>query len=1840
MKNCAPAFPSRRREGSLKSFFVGLLASTSLTVQPVMAAEALPTGAHVTAGSASVVTSGKTMTVTQGSDRAIVNWNGFSVGAGNTVKFVQPDSSSSILNRVTGSTTSTIAGTVSANGQVFLVNPNGIAITSSGTVKVGGGFVASTLDIKDKDFLDGKLNFNGDGASAGVSNKGVVAVGRGGYAALIGGTVKNDGLVAVPMGKAGLGSGERATLDLSGDGFLQVAVPTASGAEGKGALVENTGTISADGGTVVMTAATARETARQAINLSGVVEAKTVSGSDGAIVIGGGEGGEVKVSGKLRATAAKGQGKGGAVTVTGKSIKLAGAEVDASGATGGGSVRIGGDWQGAGNTQRAKTTSVDKGSVIRADATEKGDGGKVVIWSDDLTTFRGRISAQGAGRGNGGNAEVSGKAALAYAGKTDLSADNGLFGTLLLDPRNLTISSAASSGVSGFDAGADNSILNAGTLSDALATANVTVSTGSSGSQAGDITVAAPISWSANSTLTLAAAGNIAFNAPVTATGNSAGLAIQYGAGKNYTVNAPITLSGAHAGLKIGEAGALENYTLIHDMAALDAIDTTGLSGRYALAQSLNASDMTYYGALAGLSSGASFNGTFAGLSNTISNLTINASASGVGLFGYTNTGSMIRDLGLSGGSIRGGGLVGGIVGYNRGTVDHSYNTGTTGGPSANTAGGLVGYNSGTISRSYATGNVTGLSYVGGLAGVNTGAAATISQSYSTGKAIGGTTTGSSHAGGLVGTNEAGAKITQSYALGAASGYNRVGGLAGTNSGTITQSYATGGVTGTTNLGGLVGFNDTGTVTSSYFDTGTTGRSVGAGSGSSTGITGITTADAYNKAPYSGWDFSDTWYLAADVTRPMLRSEWSTSISNDHQLQLMGMDLEASYRLSANIDLSATRNSTSGMWSSAGFGSIGTPSFRFTGTFDGAGHTISNLYINSASTDLGIGLFGSTETVTIIRNVGLVGGSVTAATATAVGSLVGSNYGTIENVYATTAVKGSEFVGGLVGINQGNTLISTAYASGSVTGTGNFVGGFAGYNAGSIKLAYATGSVSGASSVGGFVGQNFGNGTITGAYATGAVSGTSDVGGFAGYNRKDISGSYWDTQTTGQSVGIGYQAAGTADVIGLTTAEFQDTASFLARASGAGWNFDTDWAPPSGGYYPVLYALTPVTWVNAINSSSTYGDTTATISPINSKGGPAAYLFGPSSDSLSLGGGVVTVDPTIDAGVHSVDLLAQNTTATSDGGVSYRVFYYGEDGNSSTVGKKALTVTADNGTKTYGQTAVLAGFDVSGLVNGDEIDSVTLNSTGKAATASVGNGTYAITASNATGGDFDAGNYDITYVNGALTVNKASLTVTADGATKTYDGHAYTGGNGVSYSGFVGGDDASDLGGTLTYGGTAQGAVNAGTYGLTASGLTSGNYDIAYVGGSLTVNKASLTVTADGMTKTYDGHAYAGGNGVTYSGFVGGDDTSDLGGTLAYGGTAQGAVNAGTYGITASGLTSGNYDIAYVGGSLTVNKASLTVTADGMTKTYDGHAYAGGNGVTYSGFVGGDDTSDLGGTLAYGGTAQGAVNAGTYGITASGLTSGNYDIAYVGGSLTVNKASLTVTADGMTKTYDGHAYAGGNGVTYSGFVGGDDASDLGGTLSYGGTAQGAVNAGTYGLTASGLTSGNYDIAYAGGSLTVNRAALTVTANDATKTYDGTAYSGGNGVSYSGFAASDDASDLGGTLVYGGTSQGAVEKGTYGITASGLTSGNYDIAYAEGQLTVNEVTQPSPGPSPSPAVILPLPALPTWSNSVGQLMVSYTSGPSGGEQPFMVVEDAQLSGALCVLGENTVICSAN
>ena len=340
------------------------------------------------------------MAIRQSSDTAIVNWQGFSIGEGARVDISQPSASSAMLNRVTGSTPSSIAGQLNANGQVYLINPNGIAITPTGTVRTGA-FVASTLATTDEDFIAGRRSFRGKGRSAAVVNQGSIEVGPGGYAALIGGKVDNSGQITARLGRIGLGAGEQATLDLSGDAFLQVAVP--SDGDDDGPLITHSGRLSADGGRVEIKAATARQMARQVINLSGVVEARSVSGRSGAIVLGGGSGGRVRVSGRLDASAAAAPPeplaaitpppprpeRGGSITVTGDAIELAGATLDASGPAGGGTIRSRRRLPGRRRppARRAPPASTPP-RPIAADALAAGDGGSVVVWSDEHTALR------------------------------------------------------------------------------------------------------------------------------------------------------------------------------------------------------------------------------------------------------------------------------------------------------------------------------------------------------------------------------------------------------------------------------------------------------------------------------------------------------------------------------------------------------------------------------------------------------------------------------------------------------------------------------------------------------------------------------------------------------------------------------------------------------------------------------------------------------------------------------------------------------------------------------------------------------------------------------------------------------------------------------------------------------------------------------------------------------------------------------------------------------------------------------------------------------------------------------------------------------------------------------------------------------------------------------------------------------------------------------------------------------------------------------------------------------------------------------------------------------------
>lgn len=1627
-----------------RRFLPLLLTTTALTLPHAYAEGPLPAGARVSAGSAAIETSGKTTTIKQNTDKAIIDWTSFSIGKGYEVNFLQPGSTSAVLNRVTGDTTSILAGTLTANGQVYLINPNGIAITSDGIVNVGGGFVSSTLDIDNDDFLNGRLTFTGTGKSAGISNAGIVQVGRGGYAALIGGSVRNDGLVAVPLGQIGLAAGEQVTLDFSGDGFLQVALPT--DAMGDGPLVDSPGTLSASGGMVLMTAALAREAARNTINLSGVVEATAIDGHDGAIIIRGGENGTVNISGRLSATSE--QGKGGIIQVTGKDIVLSGATVDASGALGGGSVRIGGDWQGAETLQTAETTRIDADATLRADATAEGDGGDVVVWSDKLTTFDGLITARGAGSGKGGDAEVSGKVKLAYTGYTDLSATNGTFGNLLLDPYNLTISEATDASMSGFDAAGNDSVLNVSTLTTALSGANVTVTTGVSGAQSGYIRVLAPIVWSADTTLSLDAAQDIAFFADIIATGDSAGLMLAYGGDYVFLNGSSATLSGDHASLIInGDA-----YTLLHSMTEIDAIDTMGLAGHYALAESIDASSFTYAGAVAGTHADP-FTGVFTGLGHVISGLTINAgnTTSYTGLFG-DNQGTL-RDIGLTGGNliagdhtgalagysdgtiknvwssvdVTGSSILGGLVGQNDGTIQNAHVTGEVSGTIA--VGGLVGYNFGNITNVYTTGNVSGsANSIGGLVGdyadgilTNGYALGDVSGSHNVGGLIGdlsggsvsivhadGDVSGISYIGGLVGSAGS-STLSDAYATGAVTGSDSyIGGVVGYNAATFSRIYASGLVTGSNYVGGVVGYNVSGTITSSYYDRDTTGQALGVGTNAAgmVNYVAMTTEEARDASTYTNFDFNTVWYQGVDM-RPILRGEAAApvgglvAISNLNQLALIGTNLSGSYLLTTDIDANATSGSNAaGIWGTGGWVPLGTyTGTLFSGEFDGAGHVITNLSIDRPTRNY-VGLFGTINGE--VHDVGLEGSEVSGLDS--VGPLIGLNYGTVYNVFASGNTYGRNNVGGLIGFNRDASILN-AFASGTVTGSGYYTGGLVGYHQSSfLSNAYATAATTGNEYVGGLIGAIASTSTISGTYATGEVTGNTFLGGLIGdISNSDgsVSSSFFDTNTTGLNVGLGGNTGGgTADITALTTAQFQNSGYFYNLAAAKGWDFVTDWAPPSAGYYPELYVLSPVVWTGNLTASSTYGDSTATVASGGTDfiGGPSTYIFGKPNDSLSVSPpATVSVDPTANAGSSVVEYTAPDSTSTSERGVDYRIVNFSEI--ALTIDPRAITISADDLARIYGDANPPLTYTISSgnLVNGDTLSgSLTTSADGTS-----GAGTYAITQ-----GTLANANYAITFDAGELTVTPRAITITADDLSRIYGDanpaltYAITTGN------LINGDTLS---GTLATSATATSSV--GMHTITQGTLANANYVITFADGELTVTPRAITITADDLTRVY-GDAnpeltYA----VTAGNLVNGDT---LNGMLTA--NADATSNTGTYAITQGSLANANYTITFADGALTVTPRAITVTADDLSRIFGEANPALTYAITAGNLVNGDTLS---GALTT--SADETSVVGAYDITQGSLSaSSNYDLTYIGGTLTIEpEPSPGIDRDSVGNALDG-----------------------------------------------------------------------------------------------------------------------------------------------------------------------------------------------------------------------------
>jgi mucin-19 len=1187
-------------------FSLGALIAVVAGGDRTMAAPVLPSGGVVAAGGAVIEAPTATgLTISQSTPKAVIDWSSFSIGQGGAVQF--NNGSGVTLNRITGGGGSQIDGLLSATGSVFLLNPNGVIISRSGAVAVGGGFVVSTLGLSNEQFLaDGPLTFAGS-STAQVVNAGSIRAGTG-DAILIAATVENDGRIDAAQGDAGLAAGHEVTLSTVNGGAGKLSV-TLGGADtavtNAGLITAASAELRANGGNVYALA----------VNTDGGIKVSGVTETDGKVYLVA-DGGAVTAQGEIDATTAGGHGG---------LVETSGATVDFTG------VRV-----------RAGTWLIDPTTLTVDAAAASTIAANLATTNVTLHTTAG--SATGPGVQSAGAGDILVDAPITWSSANTLSLDayhsvvfNADVAVAGAGKVVLTTNDGGSGG--GYVFAPDASLSFTGTPGAGQALTingqayelvysqadllNINNALG------GDYALATSLDLldSAFGGAPIAPLVSQPFTGVFTGLGNTIGhlhvnqqIPILQVASTGYATNGAVGLFGW-----VGQGGRVEHIRLVDaqvfggdgmQVGALvgslggSVIDAT-TSGDVGVGSGVNTTSGFAYA-----SAGGVVGGSVGTIRDSQSSATVEGdNAFAGGLLGSTSAGAAVLNSHASGnvsvGSAPGGleiptagGLVGVLYGNQFGgnnplptSVTGSYATGDVVGGGGVYVGGLIGtVTQAQVTTSYATGTVTAnapgqngaLNFAGGFVGL-VGAGGSVTQSWASGAVfvVGGPANlQSSFGGGFVGDVNASANINNAYALGpvtaSGSAFVLSGGFAGlvASGASVDHVYATGFVSGTGGLAGLVGLlgnslatDTSGFLSDSYWDEGTTGRTNGYilnGTGSASNVVGLggsTGLGVYNPANYANLDLVSTWFMVAGKTRPILRSEYSASITNAHQLQLMALNLSGAYVL-AN-DISAVETTTAnGVWNPAnGFVPVGpTPSASFTGSLDGGGHSISNLRIRTAAgaaqTNYGgfvqtgfAGLFGAVGVNGHIFDLDLDNVDIVGGDGVLTGALAGGFLGRADNVSSSGSVTGGNGVltglgfatvgvGGLVGALDG--AINTSHSSATVTGGNADAGGLVGVTAavpgvpaGSITDSYATGAVTvggypaGADAnptAGGLVGfldgYAFGDVnpvplTVSGSYATGAVSGGggSFVGGFAGLVVQS-------TITTSFATGAAIQTAG------------------------------------------------------------------------------------------------------------------------------------------------------------------------------------------------------------------------------------------------------------------------------------------------------------------------------------------------------------------------------------------------------------------------------------------------------------------------------------------------------------------------------------------------------------------------------------------------------------------------------------------------------------------------------------------------------------------------------------------
>jgi filamentous hemagglutinin family protein len=1563
-----------------------------------------PVGASVVNGAVNMQTTGNTLAITV-SDRSIINWQGFSIGAGETTQFIQPTANASVLNRVTSGDASQIMGALQANGQVYLINPNGVFIGNGATINVGS-FLASTANVTDESFVrGGNLTF-AEATGAGIVNRGTITANHGDVF-LLAKTVENSGTIQAAQGTVGLMAGTQFFLKKDETGAVKVKLAASSEGSATGVGVANSGTIEA----LQAQLEAQGNVYALAINQSGIIRATGVSrdasgtivlsapggmirntgtmlalnrdGSGGRLSVSGGDimtdvssimtaagtgvsdlamGGQIEISaendailsGRLDVSAGDGA-KGGRLVVTGERVGLFAGKVDASGGTGGGEVLLGGDYQGVNPLVRnASRTYVSQDAEIRADATVLGDGGKIITWSDNGTQFYGTATAKGgAVSGNGGFVEVSGRDFLDYLGSVNTLAPNGVNGALLLDPTDMAITTTADANTTGtgtsvnpfapLASSSSGSTLTWATINTALGGGNVFVTTSESPNTTGQ-----------TGTITIG---------PSSSWNNANTLTFTAASGGNIVVNG--LLSNAAAGdlvLNTSGGGQIQlnaNITL--------AAGDLSLNGSTVLTTS--AAGVTLQ-----TSNGSITLGALNSATGTARTLTLVA---GTGSVTFTDAVGASTALGAIAVTSAANTLFTG--GVNATSLIYTASTGTAQFEGVQTfSGALTVIANGGIN--YATGSSAA---VGGATSLTS----------STGNIIlnGAITT----TGGTTGVTATAGSVTIGQAISSNSNVTISGNTGVTTTAGITSTAGTTGLTsgaGAVSVGGSISSSGAVTITGNNGVTTTAGITSTAGNIGITATTGTLSlgGSAITSVANVG---SGTVTLAAsggaltilaagDITSGgNVSLTGSTGIVTAGDVSTTGDNVtySSATTLNGNVAVNTVSGGTVAFSSTLGSNNesnltltTGTGNITFTGAVGGAAGVnrlgdvsivsasdvlfTSTLFANALTQSAGAGITTFSTTSNLDGNV-----SVSAGTVALTGNMTTLNGGTVTigSTAGNNGITGNIVADGAVSVSATGGVINL---DGNITTTADLITlDSSTVLLGDQTLTSAGGNININNIING--GQtltvNAGAGNVT--FASAAI-----IGGTTGLTGLQVTGTTINLNSTALTVDGG---------AGGNTITFTG-----ATVLGANVTIDTDGTSDNN----VNFAGT----VNADNATTqnrtltvTSGTGTATFGGILGATEALADLD-VTAATINLNTTGITVN---DQGGNTATftgdaVLGANVTINTDGAVDNNVNFTSTiNADNATTQNRTLTVTAGTGTTTFGgivgATQALADMDVS---------AGTINLNGNITVDDQGGNTVIFTGATVLGAnvaiDTDGATDNSLSFAGAGTINSAS-----SATPRNLTLNSGTGGT-VAVTGAVG---STALLGTVTItqsgGTTFNGAMTANTVAITDSAAGA---DVAFLG-NLTVNTALTVATG---TAAYDVLITGSNNSIAGATIFA--NTGQL--TI---GNAFDDVSVFTGGLTAITQSAG-FGAGFVrtsGGVVNLGAVTLTA-ATTIDTTNDGAVPAGAN-LTLVGALGGQNLTLIGGTA-------GAVSLA--GATVANLTVTADEINFTGGASTITSTGAVL----------------------------------------------------------------------------------------------------------------------------------------------------------------------------------------------------------------------------------------